>query len=150
MKAILIAALIVGGSSAAFARDKTVSYVFEDDSGNPYCDGVQLQQIGVIAVGLHTGGSECTVGDYAGGFLSKISHMGKQWAISTTDTNNKPGSVLVFLLDEKHKTWVLYAESTPDGLTFQDVGSGILAKGRPPHRLGSKPVSSILATFRKQ
>ncbi len=116
LKAVLIAALIVGGSSAALAKGKVVNYLFLDFDGNAYCDGLQLTQTKGIAVGIHTGsGNDCVEGDYAGGFKSNIPGVGTRWVITTTDTHHSPGTTFVYQLDVPGGGWQGYVENTGQG-----------------------------------
>ncbi|MBV9571185.1 MAG: hypothetical protein JO056_08085 [Alphaproteobacteria bacterium] len=142
------AAFLVAGAGAASAD--TFRYTFADADGIPYCDGIKLyEQDDGTASGVHTNGAQCTEGDYAGGFLSRLyaGYHGKKWVITTTDVNNLPGVVELYVLDTNDMTWDVYDQDTNNGLSFQLVNSGRLLNGNPPagrvHRgvSGRKPNS---------
>jgi hypothetical protein len=118
-----------GGASAAM----NVDYTFANSVGAPFCDGVKLNETGLVtgtASGIHTG--TCVSGDYAGGVLVHIpATTNKIWVISSTDATNAPGVVYVYVLDQKALTWTGYAEQTGT-LTFQQVRHGMLLVGTPP------------------
>ena len=92
-----VAVMLICGTAPAYAR--TVKYIFADDSGAPFCDGLTLIETATTAVGTHTG--SCLDGDYAGGLVAKLAGMtDRMWVISTTDALNGPGWVYIFVLDE--------------------------------------------------
>jgi hypothetical protein len=135
-KPVLLAAsaaiLLCGAGSASAA---TVKYTFAFSDGTPYCDGITLKETAgtFTAVGTHTAGKACTEGDYAGGFSGKkvLGSADTQWIITTTDVNNVPGYLLVFVIDQTAMTWAVYEESTTDAAAFALDNSGILLNGTP-------------------
>jgi hypothetical protein len=133
-KSALIAAsaaiLLCGAGSASAA---TVKYTFADSSGFPYCDGITLTETSGVAVGTHTANTRCAGGYYAGGFSGKkvLGSADTQWVITTNDTYNDPGYLVVFVLDQTAMTWAAYTESTSNSATFELAGSGVLLKGAP-------------------
>lgn len=139
---VVAAAFLVAGTGAASAD--TFRYTFADADGVPYCDGVKLaMQDNGTAYGVHTNGGQCTEGDYAGGFLSRLQagYRGKKWVITTTDANNLPGVVETYVLDVNNMTWDVYDQDTNNGLSFQLVNSGVLLEGNPPVGRMHKTVS---------
>jgi len=125
------AAILVSGIAPASA--KTVAYTLADTAGTPLCDGLTLKEAGYTAVGTHTAGTICTEGDYAGGLSGKkvLNSADTQWLITTTDVNNFPGYVEVFVLDQTAMTWQLYVESTANSAAFALYDSGVLLDGDP-------------------
>jgi len=108
------AAILVSGIAPASA--KVVKYTLADTVGTPLCDGLTLSETGFTAAGTHTAG---TVSDDI------------QWVITTTDVNNFPGYIEVFVLDQTAMTWQLYVESTENAAKFALYDSGVLLDGTP-------------------
>ncbi len=125
------AAILVSGIAPASA--KTVKYTLADTVGAPLCDGLTLREVGYSAAGTHTAGTICTEGDYAGGFFGRkvLNSADAQWVIMTTDVNNFPGYLQLFVLDQTAMTWQLYVESTQNAQTFELYDSGVLLEGDP-------------------
>lgn len=125
------AAILISGIAPASA--KTVEYTLADTVGTPLCDGLTLVEKGYVAVGTHTGGTICTEGDMAGGLWGKkiLGATDVQWAIMTTDVNNFPGYMELFVLDQTAMTWQLYVESNQDSQSFELYNSGVLLEGTP-------------------
>jgi hypothetical protein len=125
------AAILVSGIAPASA--KTVQYTLADTVGTPLCDGLTLKESGYTAAGTHTAGTVCTEGDFAGGLWGQkiLASHDAQWAIMTTDVNNFPGYLELFVLDQTAMTWQLYVESTQDSATFSLYDSGELLEGTP-------------------
>jgi hypothetical protein len=125
------AAVLISGIAPVSAH--TVQFTLADTVGTPLCDGLTLDEHRTGAVGTHTAGTVCTEGDYAGGFAGKkvLGSADTQWLITTTDTNNFPGYLEVFLLDQTAMTWQLYVESTQNSQTFELYDSGVLLTGDP-------------------
>ena len=125
------AAILISGIAPASAR--TVKYTLADTVGTPLCDGLTLVEGTTTAVGTHTAATVCTEGDYAGGFAGKkvLGSTDSQWLITTTDVNNFPGYIEVYVLDQLAMTWQLYVESTQDSQTFELYDSGVLLEGTP-------------------
>ena len=125
------AAVLISGIAPASA--KTVKYTLADTVGTPLCDGLTLTESGGIAVGTHTAGTVCTEGDYAGGLWGRriLNATDSQWAIMTTDVNNFPGYMELYVLDQTAMSWQLYVESTTDSQTFELYDSGVLLDGDP-------------------
>jgi hypothetical protein len=125
------AAILVSGIAPASA--KVVKYTLADTVGTPLCDGLTLSETGFTAAGTHTAGTVCTEGDYAGGFWGRkvLDSDDIQWVITTTDVNNFPGYIEVFVLDQTAMTWQLYVESTENAAKFALYDSGVLLDGTP-------------------
>src|SRR5580692_3086559 len=125
------AAILISGITPASAR--TVRYTLADTVGTPFCDGPTLTESTTTAVGTHTAATICTEGDYAGGFAGKrvLGATDNQWIITTTDVNNFPGYIEIFVLDQLAMTWQLYVESTQDSQPFELYDSGVLLEGTP-------------------
>jgi hypothetical protein len=125
------AAILISGIAPASA--KTVQYTLADTVGTPLCDGLTLVEHWSGVVGTHTAGTICTEGDYAGGFPARkvLGSADVQWVITTTDVNNFPGYIEVFLLDQTAMTWQLYVESTQNSQNFELYDSGVLLEGDP-------------------
>jgi hypothetical protein len=125
------AAILVSGIAPASA--KTVNYTLADTVGTPLCDGLTLKEVGYTAAGTHTAGTVCTEGDFAGGLWGKkmLGATDSQWAIMTTDVNNFPGYLELYVLDQTAMTWQLYVESTSDSQAFELYDSGVLLEGTP-------------------
>jgi hypothetical protein len=146
--AALAASFLCGAGPASAG---TARYTFAESDGTPYCDGITLSESGGIAVGTHTANTVCTEGDYAGGFSGKkvLGATDSQWIVTTTDVNNLPGYVVVFVIDQTAMTWVAYIESTTNAATFALDNSGVLLKGTPkqngegPKEPGAAPRLSL-------
>ena len=125
------AAILISGIAPASAR--TVKYTLADTVGTPLCDGLTLAEGTTTAIGTHTAATVCTEGDYAGGFAGKkvLGSTDSQWLITTTDVNNFPGYIEVYVLDQLAMTWQLYVESTQNSQTFELYDSGVLLEGTP-------------------
>ena len=125
------AAILVSGIAPASA--KTVNYTLADTVGTPLCDGLTLKEVGFTAAGTHTAGTVCTEGDFAGGLYGRkiLNSADVQWAIMTTDVNNFPGYLELYVLDQTAMTWQLYVESTSDKQAFELYDSGVLLEGTP-------------------
>jgi hypothetical protein len=125
------AAILISGIAPASA--KTVSYTLADTVGTPLCDGLTLKESGFTASGTHTAGTICTEGDLAGGLVGKkvLGSADSQWVIMTTDVNNFPGYLEMFVLDQTAMTWQLYVESTQNSSAFALYDSGLLLDGTP-------------------
>jgi hypothetical protein len=153
MKSALAAALVVGAiSPAAFAGakpGKPVQYILESAAGEPYCDGLLLTQTGTEYTGIHNspyGG--CTEGDYAGGFARSgfgadiggdgltVTPTTVLVTVMTEDPSGGDGFDEVFNLDIKDRSWNVYVESGPEGITWELANGGALVvengKGRRP------------------
>jgi hypothetical protein len=126
-----MAAILVSGIAPVSA--KTVQYTLGDTVGTPLCDGLTLKEVGFTASGTHTAGTVCTEGDYAGGLYGRkvLGSADAQWVITTTDVNNFPGYLELFVLDQTAMTWQLYVESTQYSRTFELYDSGALLEGDP-------------------
>jgi hypothetical protein len=124
----LLLAVGILASFAAAGPAFAVAYTFTDSNGDPYCDGITLNESGGVATGHHTG---CTDKDYAGGLSGKISILdATAWVVTTTDALNDSGVTLVYVIDQVHFAWYLYAQET--GVeTFNFINEGLLAKGAP-------------------
>jgi hypothetical protein len=131
--ALLVATAAILISGIAPASAKTVKYTFGDTVGTPLCDGLTLKEVGYTAVGTHTAGMVCTEGDFAGGLFGRkvLGSTDAQWVITTTDVNDFPGYVELFVLDQTAMTWQLYIESTQNSATFALYDSGMLLDGDP-------------------
>jgi hypothetical protein len=129
----LAAAIMLGAAGTAVAD--TVSYTFGDDSGAPLCDGLQLDEESGVATGTHVGGSQCDVGDYAGGLEAHVIGIRHHvWVITTTDRQNVPHTVETYVINDRENTWQVYEVDTVDDVPFQLINSGVLLTGTPPHR----------------
>jgi len=141
LKIGICAALILSGSTAAFAGqtsvqpDKTVSYTFEDSTGKRYCDGLTLTQKANMATGYHTGKCLGSPSPYAGGFTARVAGLPEPlWAITTTDPR-KSYLTIVYLIDESNLTYTAWYEIT-NSTPFQQGNAGLLKVGAPPDRQG--------------
>jgi hypothetical protein len=142
-KLALTAAAMLASITAASADN--VQFTFATQDGQPYCDGVVMDETDGVAVGTHVG-SQCDralAGDLAGGFqVRNLGSRHAQWTVSTSDKNNVPHTIEVYILDQNKMTWQVFEEDTVDALPFQFVDSGVLLNGAPPSHVGQvRPVS---------
>ena len=127
-----------------------VHYTFAASDGTPSCDGITLTQSAKLAVGIHTGSSSCTEGEFAGGNYGHVKAVGPGVWIIVTTGSVLPGGNLMCVLDENAMTWTIYGQSSGSAASrqtgaFSFLGTGVLLEGDPQGPAAKSAVSAALS-----